>query len=65
MHQNNWTIFTFKLIFACLAIGAITAVLVSTEAQISNGLALTDAEYVMAVGAPDRAPTRRIVVEAR
>jgi hypothetical protein len=65
MHQNNWTIFALKLIFACLAIGTITAVLVGTEAQISNGLALTDADYMMAVGAEDRAPTSRIVVEAR
>jgi hypothetical protein len=65
MYRANWGIFTLKLIFACLATGAVTAALVGTEARISNGLALTDAEYVMAVGASDREPAGRIVVEAR
>ena len=64
MQRNNWTILALKLAFACLATVAITAFLVGTEARITNGLALTNAEYMIAVEAPDVAPSRH-VVEAR
>jgi len=65
MHRNDSGIFTLRLVFACLATAAVTAVLVGTEARISNGLALTDAEYMMAVGASDHEPGHRTLVEAR
>ena len=64
MQRNNWTILALKFAFACLATAAITAFMVGTEARITNGLALTDAEHMMATGASQVAPSR-LVVEAR
>jgi hypothetical protein len=63
MHQADSAMFTLKLVLACFAILALTRLFVGMEAALSNGLALSQAEYIAAV-TPETGPPARRVVQA-
>jgi hypothetical protein len=60
MHHTRSAILMLKIVLACFAILALTRFFVGTEAGLSNGLALTQAEYTAALGDP-QAEARRLV----
>jgi hypothetical protein len=64
MHKTDSAMFTLKLVLACFAILALTRLFVGAEAALSNGLALSQAEYIAAVGSPETGPPARLLVQA-